>query len=201
MQQNQSFGLLRFFERVGLLLLIGSPLVLIIWYIEIRTFPFLLVISTLSLAAIGFFVFGYTSKRIGHKIDLLASQTEFTINSQFLALFDRSPVPYIIVGDIGTVTKINQAAVQLLGGSVEDMMGANLLSRFADTEETDISIVVNKMKAGITLNDVEIPIKRTNDSLVWVILSSYTSPHNAESFISLVDITQAKKVDVAKSEF
>ncbi len=44
-------------------------------------------------------------------------------------------------------------------------------------------------------------LRPDNDDDIWVLLSSYTNPQTSQTTISLVDVTQAKKVDEAKSEF
>jgi len=59
----------------------------------------------------------------------------------------------------------------------------------------------SKIEAGITINDQEMPMNTVDDKLIWVMVSVVPYRNIGESLVSLVDVTDQKNVDTAKSEF
>jgi signal transduction histidine kinase len=110
-------------------------------------------------------------------------------------------VPYITIDKKGNILSINQAGVKILHSTIDSLLQSNFLNRLVASEKSDISIIVSKIKAGLTLNDVELALRPDNREDVWVLFSSHTNKQTGQTTISLVDVTQAKKVDEAKSEF
>lgn len=81
------------------------------------------------------------------------------------------------------------------------MEGVNLLSLFVVTHEYDSSVLRGKIRAELTIKDEEAPLQTVGDGLVWVSVSVYTSYNKHERLVALVDMTEKKQVDTAKSEF
>jgi PAS domain S-box-containing protein len=201
MKQQRWIACLRVFEQVGLLIFLCGPLYVLWWWFELGAEPGWTVATVLGISFFGLGVYLFTGHQINHKIDLLTSQSDFAVDGQFLALFERSPVPYIVIEHTGQIAKLNQVAVKLLAAPAAELIGTNLLQRFVESEDSDVSIIVQKVKSGATLTDEKVALQLDNGELVWVLLSSYASQPSDQNFISLVDITQDKRVDAAKSEF
>lgn len=57
------------------------------------------------------------------------------------------------------------------------------------------------MDAGVTINDIETPLQTFDGEIIWVLLSVYKHGSYEERLVSLVDVTEQKHIDTAKSEF
>jgi two-component system phosphate regulon sensor histidine kinase PhoR len=68
-------------------------------------------------------------------------------------------------------------------------------------EKIDPSIVQGKVAAGLTMNDVEVLMKNISGEHVWVMMSVYVHRNKGQRLVALVDITEKKHIDTAKSEF
>lgn len=201
MNQRRRLKLLRLAEQIGLTLLVISALITTGYLLDSGFEEKEILIGTAVTFLVGLLMFTQAGRVIQRTIEVLVSQTDFATNEQFLSLFERSPVAYVTTDKKGKILKVNQAGVQLLNGTIESLTRTNFLDRFVASEDSDVSIIANKIKAGITLNDVQIALRPDESDDVWVLLSSYMNVHTNENFISLVNVTQAKKVDEAKSEF
>lgn len=201
MLQKEQVELLRFTEKTGLFLMVLSACVTIGYYLDSGFRQWDIMVGTTVTGLVGMLMFLVASRRVRKSIDVLISQSNFATNEQFISLFERSPVPYITVDRKGFIIKINQAGVQLCNATVDTLVGSNFLERVVAAEASDPSIVINKVKAGMTLNDVVLAIRPDDGEDIWVLFSSHMNIHTKECFISLINITQAKKVDEAKSEF
>lgn len=127
--------------------------------------------------------------------ELLASR------SQYKALYKNSPVPYITIDSDGTITQYNLAATRLFDTTRTNLIGQNLYSFFIEDEEGSTGVVLGKLKVKFTISDQQIPIQTVRNEPKWVMLSVFTNDNSNLRLVSMVDITEQKKVDVAKSEF
>ncbi len=200
MNQKRLSGL-RFLEKIGLLVSVGTA-GFIGWHFAYKSsVPLEFVIGAGVALLFGVVLYVMTSRIISERISILVTQSNFSNDTQSLLLFERSPVPYVTIDKKGNIQSINQAAVKILNSTIESLLKSNFLNRLVASEKSDVSIIAGKVKAGLTLNDVEVALRPDNDDDIWVLLSSYTNPQTSQTTISLVDVTQAKKVDEAKSEF
>jgi two-component system phosphate regulon sensor histidine kinase PhoR len=62
-------------------------------------------------------------------------------------------------------------------------------------------VLIGKIKAGVIINDEELPIRTLSDETVWTIFTAVPYRNSGERLVSLVDITEQKNIDTAKSEF
>jgi PAS domain S-box-containing protein len=141
---------------------------------------------------------------VQHKIDTLyaiaITQINYAHDDAFSALFERSPVAYLTINPEGVVLESNQAAVRLLRVEVTKIKRTNLLDR-VDQEEMDLIILQGKLRSGITLSDVEVPLITYTGEAIWVLLSTFAYRGGSQRLVALVDITEQKQIDNAKSEF
>ena len=61
--------------------------------------------------------------------------------------------------------------------------------------------MAGRITSGVTLKDEKIQIKTISGDFKWVSMSVYNYEIKDQRLVSLVDITQEKLVDTAKSEF
>ena len=198
---NSRFRILRLLEKISLLITTGATL-LLGWEFFYNS---VVRVEILSIAAaafvIGLVLYFLIANSISKHISILMTQSDFANNSQFLALAERSPLPYLTIDGKGRILSINQAGVQLFHSNIESLLQSNFLDRLVTAEKSDISMIVSKVKAGIKLSDVELALRTDSQEDIWVLFSSYTNVQTGQTMISLVNVTQAKKVDEAKSEF
>jgi PAS domain S-box-containing protein len=132
-----------------------------------------------------------------HAADALqASQIEFAY------LFEHSPVPYVKVRRDGAITKANLAAVRLLATQTDAVRTLNLYQLFDQAGTDEWQMIRSKVLQGVAIRDVESVLQTVGGHERWVRLSVFVSGvSDEEALVTLVDITQQKKVDQAKSEF
>ncbi len=198
---NSKLNWLRILEKICLFATYSIALFIVgIYFYEISISIYITIGAFVSLL-LGVIFYALTAMAISKRISILITQSNFSNDTQFLSLFERSPVPYITIDKKWNIQSINQAGVQILNSTIKSLLQSNFLNRLVASEKSDISIIASKIKAGITMNDVELALRPDNHDDVWVLFSSYTNAQTGVTMISLVNITQAKKVDEAKSEF
>jgi len=139
--------------------------------------------------------------RVNTHISLEAAHASYSAGEEFVSLYDRSPVAYLTTTADGSIVRFNPAAVKLLTTTINAMNGHNLFDQVLEVKGTDTGVMLGKLRAGMLLNDLEVHLRTYTDTDIWVLLSASAEPHTGERLVSLVDITEAKKVDTAKSEF
>lgn len=142
---------------------------------------------------------------IQRKIDawqnMSMSQASFVQDEALSSLFDRSPVAYLIIQTNGTITGSNPAAVNLLKGEINKINGVNFFDLIQTISDTDVNIFESKVSSGLTVNDVEAAMLTFSGEEIWVMLSVNAYRNEGQRLVSLVDVTEQKHVDTAKSEF
>lgn len=191
-----------------------SRWLLAIVIIEVLTYGFLLVLDSRGLpvaekniilvwqlvVAIVLWLFGLISnigqtKSLVHATELAASQKKFAL------LFERSPVPYVILDRQGKITLLNLAALRFYGATAEDLIEQDFISRLIIPDENEAAILLGKFESGKVINNEEVIIKNFNGAERWVQLSIFVYGSREERLVSLIDITDKKRMDTAKSEF
>lgn len=190
----------RFFERLILVMLVG------------------LVITLAGLSAVGrlgadesyagggavlllIFILYLVQKKIDKWQTMAMTQIDFAQEEAFTSLFERSPVAYIIIETKGTIQETNPAAINLLKGEKSTMAGLNFFDLIQTDSKTDAAVLKSKVEVGLTINDVEVSLNTVSGETVWVTLSMYEYRNSGQRLVSLVDITEQKHIDAAKSEF
>lgn len=191
--------------RIVWLFLVLPVLVFACWWLLTQFFSFFPSVPTL--AALLIVMMGYLWLRLQalprryaaklHAADALqASQTEFAY------LFEHSPVPYLKVMPDGAITKANLAAIRLLATQTDQVLQLNLYQLFDNAGAEEWQMIRSKVLQGVPVHDVESVMHTIDGHLRWVRLSIFVSAVRDEAaLVTLVDITQQKKVDQAKSEF
>lgn len=116
-------------------------------------------------------------------------------------LFEQSPVAYLKMKADGTIIKANLAAVRLLGSTIDEVNSYNLYELFAAAGDSEWQMLRTKSAQGLSESDTETKLATATGVIRWVRISSFMSGHGSGVLVTLVDITQQKKIDQAKSEF
>lgn len=117
-------------------------------------------------------------------------------------LFDCSPVPYCKIDSNGTIVMANLAAVRLLDSTVEALPGTNLYGQVTAEEPGHWEMLQQKLNTGISIQDEEMQVRSLRGREYWVLLSVFVnSIGSKDRLVTLVDVTQQKQIDQAKSEF
>jgi PAS domain S-box-containing protein len=117
----------------------------------------------------------------------------------FKTLYNNSPVAYVTLDRKGTMIDFNPATVLLLRTEFELLARKSFASIFPP--EFDTTTLLAKLTNGVTLTDIEVPIVAADGTLLWALMSANKQEYRDELLVSLLDITDQKRVDSAKSEF
>lgn len=143
----------------------------------------------------------YTSYRTDTAYSLVAETANFMSTQEFTSLYERSPIPYVTIDDKGIITECNPASVHLLRGEMNRIIGDNFFAFLLPTEGGRETMLQYKISGGVTITDEEVLLGRLDKQDVWVLLSVYPHHDRRLRMLSLIDITERKLVDTAKSEF
>ncbi len=188
----------------AIVLLIGVPLgVAGLWELFSIFVPTIspvifIVVSQVFVVLFGIALFSGRSKLYQSRAEanaLVASR------EQFLLLYERSPVPYVTLDQVGRIVMYNLAAVRLFQATTSNLIGQNLTVRITHEDLNYLSVVLGKIDSGLTIADEEVQIQTISGEYRWVLLSVFVYKEAEQRLVSLVDITHQKIVDIAKSEF
>jgi PAS domain S-box-containing protein len=147
------------------------------------------------------FVLFFIQQKLDGWFSATIAQADFAQDDAFTMLYDNSPVAYITIKTSGQIIGSNPSAVRMLQGEVDTINSVNFFELVQPESDFDPTILSSKVSAGLTVNDTEMSIKTFAGNTVWVMCSVYTYRNKGERLISLVDITEKKNIDTAKSEF
>ncbi len=192
--------LLRFFEQGTLVFLVVVIIILAALSIggKLGTIESYIGFGILAVVVAILFFIQY---KVGNLLSVVLSQNNFVQDDAFTTLFDRSPVAYLTIKTNGEVVGSNPSAVRLLQSDISNILGINFFELIQPESSVDSSILASKVLAGLTVNDIEIPLKTVSGKTIWTTCSVYTYRNEGERLVSLVDVTDKKHIDTAKSEF
>jgi PAS domain S-box-containing protein len=156
-----------------------------------------LVLTFVVLCTIGVVAVGSPDEAMAnyHKEQLLSSRELYS------TLYTQSPVPYLTLDKSGRVTTCNQASARLLGSTLEQLIGTTIADRFTHEDDVHLSVILGKFSSGSPMLDTEIQLRTYTEEIRWVSLYFFVNQTFDQRLVSLIDITQHKIVDKAKSEF
>ncbi|MCA9360740.1 PAS domain-containing sensor histidine kinase [Candidatus Nomurabacteria bacterium] len=192
--------IIRFIEKTTLV-------VLIVWIGVLATVYGLGYISNNELyASIGVVILLlalllYIQTSVDTWLVVLISQNSFAEEDVFDSLYERSPVAYLTLSTKGKILNTNPSAVKLLGGNTKTFKGLNFYSFIEESGDIDVEVFKGKVEGGVTINDKEVQMKTIDQQTVWAMVSVFPYRNSGERLVSLVDVTEQKNVDTAKSEF
>lgn len=122
----------------------------------------------------------------------------------FAEIYQNSPVPYLRTDAKGIILHVNAAGRRLFGEVVEELVGYPLFDLLHETQEEAQKQVVTlrqKFASKQFVNEVQVEMPFLGDETKWALLSAFPYAHNKERLVTIIDITEQKKVDKAKTEF
>lgn len=199
MDALKRLNLYRSLERLLLVILVGEVGAVSALYSLEKISKAELVIG-IVLATLIILLLIFIQRSIDRWVSNVLSQVDFTEDAAFTALYDNSPVAYITTDKHGQILGYNAAAVKLMRERIDTMQGVNLFSAMVADDDIDLTVLAAKVEAGMTINDLELQLKNSLGEFIWVMFSVF-SYRNNERVVSLMDITDQKHIDTAKSEF
>jgi PAS domain S-box-containing protein len=200
MSPLKRFQLLRFLERFIFLFCIVWAAALVYWH-ERFALTQQELLTGIGILLLVILIHIYTQKKIDAWFLVTLSQSSYAQDDAFAALFERSPVAYFIIDAAGTIVETNPAAVKLLRAEVATISHTNFFDRIQRETTIDETVLRGKLRAGVTVTDLELPLQTMNEETIWVLFSAFAYRSASQRLIALVDITEQKQIDTAKSEF
>lgn len=133
----------------------------------------------------------------------LEAASGVSTDAAYNALYERSPVAYITIDVSGMIVAFNAAAINLLQVPRDGMTTVNIYDYIIENEDTAVNpaFLQKKIEGGVTVIDQELQLQTGQQKNIWVSMSVYEAAHPMQRMIALVDITEKKIVENAKSEF
>ena len=198
-----SFRKIKFYRLLERLLLffffiwtVGAAVLFVIEMLSIRES---IVAGAVSLMLLIILV--YIQTVVGRWMILLLSQAQYNKEDMFASLYDRSPVAFLTLNTKGAIVNANPAAVYLLESSLDNIGGVDFFNLIVEDDDTDPEMLRGKIGSEMTVNDKEVPVLTIKGNQKWVMLSAHAYSNQGEHLVSIVDVTDQKNIDTAKSEF
>lgn len=187
-------------------LLVGLPVLSMVIFItgELSNWPVPPPIYVLVSHAVGLLVLSFlwqSERPIGNRLSAERLNTLHRTYEQFTTLYENSPVPYLTLDQRGTITSYNLAAVRLFQTTKDDLFERSFTSFLRGIDDDKLGLMLGKLKAGSPVTDEEVQIATEDGALRWVRLSIFTHDNSKQRLVAMVDITEQKRIDTAKSEF
>ncbi len=172
----------------------------------VRTGAYILIASLLLIALIGVVIYQsiYTREEKIQKELSLSSESLGSSEGLFRELYQRSPVPYLMIDTKGVITSINTASIRLFGREEQELRGVRFFDLLQSEDEGQLAILKEYFSTGVSINDEELVITHKDGTLRYVLLSLFpfaNIPRMKGGILTLIDITKQKEIDRAKTEF
>ena len=141
-----------------------------------------------------------------HTADIEKNLTEtlmFASTELYTELYQKSPVPYLLIDLEGMVKSANLAALRLLGVATGEEVGIKIFERIIAEDTSHLELLIRKYQNRIPVSDETVQIKTVKGTEAWALLSlfHFVSAKQHLGLLTLVDITKQKRIETAKSEF
>ena len=127
--------------------------------------------------------------------------------TRYRDLYEEAPNAYFSVGMDVCIDRANRSATELLGYSLDELLGRPVLDLYADTAngKAKAQEVFQRFLAGEEVRDEELEMSRADGSNVWISLSVRPMRDKegrvVASRLVVTDITERKRLDQLKDEF
>lgn len=122
----------------------------------------------------------------------------------FTELYQRSPVPYVLIAETGEIESCNIAAVRLFKAPEDSLKGRDVFSLIQSPHPEHLAIIRERFCRGVALSAEECEVPHDDGTSAWVLLSLFhfiDVQQRRLGLMTLVDISKQKEIDVAKTEF
>lgn len=124
--------------------------------------------------------------------------------SQFKALYELSPVPYVLITPAGVIEEPNKAMLRLMKGTEAELAGKNLSELLGDESIEKFDDIHERFRRNIPIADEEISVKRLDGASRDTLFSLFHlegATRRGWGLGAFVDITERKEIERAKTEF
>lgn len=187
--------------RWGLLLLLLVLTSVLTWSTMVGVLPSYALYIGVGLIFITLVLLAMLERMLAGWLRAVVAQCAYLEGSAFDSLYERSPVAYLTIDRDGQIVESNPAAVKLLEGETDAIAGVDFLERLRLDDASEAAVLAGKIEAGLTVNDTEVPLETLAGNGIWVMLTVFDHRSDGQRLVSLVDVTEQKQVDTAKSEF
>jgi PAS domain S-box-containing protein len=120
-------------------------------------------------------------------------------------IYEESPVPYMTLDKNGKIIDSNKATVRFFGVVPEQIKNKNIFSFISKDESEKAEKLLLYYKSNLAINMEELRMIVKDDKVRWVILSVFkmegNTKHGRVGLATIIDITERKGLDRAKTEF
>lgn len=126
---------------------------------------------------------------------------------RYRTLYEEAPNAYFSVGIDGRIERANRSAVELLGYSLDELIGRPVVDLYANTTNgrAKAQELFQRFLAGDEIRDEELEMCRTDGSSVWISLTARPIRDNRGRVVAsrsaVADITDRKQLAQLKDEF
>jgi len=137
----------------------------------------------------------------------MAEEALHESEKRYRDLYNEAPNAYFSVGADGCIMRANHSATELLGYSLDELVGRPVFDLYADTPngKDKAQGVFQRFLTGEEIRDEELEMCRANGSKVWISLSVRPMRDKEGRVVAsrsvVVDITEHKRLDQLKDEF
>jgi PAS domain S-box-containing protein len=142
------------------------------------------------------------------RAELIAGRiTKDLLNDKFKLeeLYENSPVPYLNLNKEGEIHGCNKATLRFFGALPEELSGKSFFVFTAVEDVVAGDKFLNFFKSGVPINREEIRLVTKNEGTKWASISIFLTTDSVTKektgLVTVVDITEQKQLDQAKTEF
>jgi len=200
MEIKVGFSLWRSLRLFGLFIALLS-LYVGVWFVGTLLFPAQLPIIQLVTFIILLIVALYLAGSPDQALQAWHERQLHNTRELYSTLYNQSPVPYLTLNKKNRIAICNQAAARLFGVTIDELIGQLFIDRLTHEDDDHLSVILGKFEAGATILGEEVQLTTFANEIRWVAFSHFVNDTFDQKLVSLVDVTQHKIVDKAKSEF
>lgn len=124
---------------------------------------------------------------------------------QFKKLFEEAPIPYFILNNKAQIKELNKAGLRFFGVTPEEILTVDLFMLVAPEDVQYAGYLLTSCIRNIPINNKEIRMVSKKGDVRWVLISilpiEQLEHESSSSLATLLDITDQKNLDNAKTEF
>lgn len=124
---------------------------------------------------------------------------------QFRRLYDDAPISYMMLAPDKTIQNPNKIMSHLLDTHPDSLSGKSFLAFVHSDDQKDVEQYAETALRGAAVNEKETRLVLASGSERWVLMSLFNiiipGTRKQGSFVSMVDITEQKRLEEAKTEF
>jgi PAS domain S-box-containing protein len=172
----------------------------------VKTGTFIILVTLLAIALIGSTVYQairIREEKVSSVLSITPGPNAYS-EELFKQLYQRSPVPYLMIDTKGAITSLNTASIRLFGREEDELRTVKFFDLVGNNDEGQLAILTEYFRTGVSVNNEELVVMHKDGEPRYVLLSLFpftNIPHMKGGILTLIDITKQKEIDRAKTEF